>query len=98
MREADAFYARHIPATLGEGEQGVVRQAYASLLWSRKFFHYVVKDWLDGDPSQPPPPAVGEGVGSAMAPTETMRLSTAPRTGMMVRRISIGPPDRLCHH
>ena len=57
MREADAFYARHIPATLGEGEQGVVRQAYASLLWSRKFFHYVVKDWLDGDPAQPPPPA-----------------------------------------
>src|SRR5438132_479248 len=57
IREADAFYARHIPATLGEGEQSAVRQAYASLLWSRKFFHYVVKDWLDGDPAQPPPPA-----------------------------------------
>src|SRR6058998_3111766 len=57
IREADAFYARHIPGTLGEGEQAVVRQAYASLLWSKKFYHYVVKDWLEGDPAQPPPPA-----------------------------------------
>src|SRR5213076_1175016 len=56
IREADAFYARHIPGTLGEGEQAVVRQAYASLLWSKKFYHYVVKDWLEGDPAQPPPP------------------------------------------
>jgi hypothetical protein len=57
IREADAFYSRSIPPALGEGEQAVVRQAYASLLWSKKFFHYVVKDWLDGDPAQPPPPA-----------------------------------------
>jgi hypothetical protein len=57
IREADAFYARHIPASLGEGQQQVLRQAYASLLWSKKFFHYVVKDWLEGDPAQPTPPA-----------------------------------------
>ncbi|MDB6094016.1 MAG: glucosidase [Verrucomicrobia bacterium] len=35
----------------------VSRQAYAGLLWSKQFFHYVVKDWLEGDPAQPPPPA-----------------------------------------
>ncbi|MBS0664641.1 MAG: glucosidase [Verrucomicrobia bacterium] len=35
----------------------VARQAYAGLLWSKQFYHYVVKDWLDGDPDQPPPPA-----------------------------------------
>ena len=23
----------------------------------KQFYHYVVKDWLDGDPAQPPPPA-----------------------------------------
>src|SRR2546425_1171923 len=56
IRDADAFYARHIPGTLGEGEHAVVRQAYASLLWSKKFYHYVVRDWLEGDPAQPPPP------------------------------------------
>src|SRR5205814_273837 len=62
IREADAFYARHIPGTLGEGEQAIVRQAYASLLWSKKFYHYVVKDWLEGDPAQlPPPPSRRQG-------------------------------------
>jgi Glycosyl hydrolase family 63 C-terminal domain len=35
----------------------VARQAYAGLLWSKQFYHYIVKDWLDGDPAQPAPPA-----------------------------------------
>jgi len=35
----------------------VTRQAYAGLLWSKQFYHYIVQDWLDGDPEQPPPPA-----------------------------------------
>ena len=34
-----------------------MRQAFAGLLWSKQFYHYVVRDWLDGDPAQPPPPA-----------------------------------------
>ena len=33
------------------------RQAYAGLLWSKQFYHYIVRDWLEGDPQQPPPPA-----------------------------------------
>ena len=33
------------------------RQAYAGLLWSKQFYHYVVKDWLEGDPDQPKPPS-----------------------------------------
>ena len=35
----------------------MARQAYAGLLWSKQFYHYVVKDWLAGDADQPPPPA-----------------------------------------
>ncbi|MEO6005294.1 MAG: glucosidase [Opitutus sp.] len=35
----------------------VVRQAYAGLLWSKQFYHYIVRDWIDGDVAQPPPPA-----------------------------------------
>ena len=30
----------------------VARQAYAGLLWSKQFYHYVVNDWLDGDPQR----------------------------------------------
>src|SRR6185295_1519566 len=55
--EADAFYAARIPAGAGGEETRVVRQALAGLLWSRQFYHYVVRDWLQGDPAQPTPPA-----------------------------------------
>ncbi len=55
-READEFYAAHIPARLSSAETNVVRQAYAGLLWSKQFYHYIVRDWLDGDPQQLPPP------------------------------------------
>jgi hypothetical protein len=55
IREADEFYDSRIPAA-SEEERRVVRQGYAGLLWSKQFFYYVVKDWLDGDPSQPAPP------------------------------------------
>ncbi|MBI3319422.1 MAG: glucosidase, partial [Candidatus Omnitrophica bacterium] len=57
LQEADAFYAARIPAQLSDEERRVVRQAYAGLLWTKQFFHYAVKDWLDGDPLQPTPPA-----------------------------------------
>ncbi len=55
--EADAFYGARIPATLDRAERGVMRQAFASLLWSKQFFHYDVRAWLEGDPAHPAPPA-----------------------------------------
>ena len=56
MREADEFYTAHVPAKLNAEEKTIVRQAHAGLLWSKQFYHYIVRDWLDGDPQQPPPP------------------------------------------
>ena len=35
----------------------IARQAYAGLLMSKQFYHFIIKDWLDGDPTEPPPPA-----------------------------------------
>jgi hypothetical protein len=55
--EADAFYATVLPPELTPEEALTARQGYAGLLHSKQFFHYVVKDWLEGDPAQPPPPA-----------------------------------------
>ncbi len=43
--EADEFYARKISQSLITDQQHVVRQAYAGLLWSKQFYHYVVKEW-----------------------------------------------------
>ena len=56
IKEADGFYANHIPANLPVAAKNVARQAYAGLLWSKQFYYYVVKDWLNGDPEQPKPP------------------------------------------
>ena len=33
-----------------------MRQALGGMLWSKQFYHYDVKRWLAGDPTQPPPP------------------------------------------
>jgi Mannosylglycerate hydrolase MGH1-like glycoside hydrolase domain len=55
-READAFYATIIPDTLSPDGRMVMRQALAGLLWSKQFYHYVVREWLAGDPGQPAPP------------------------------------------
>jgi hypothetical protein len=55
--EADRFYAAHLPPEISADRRLVARQAYAGLLWSAQFYHYVVKDWLEGDPEMPPPPA-----------------------------------------
>ena len=56
IREADEFYARITPRDLSEDGRDVMRQAFAGLLWSKQFYHYVVHDWLTGDPAFPPPP------------------------------------------
>ena len=33
-----------------------MRQAYSGMLWSKQFYHYDVKTWLEGDPAGPEPP------------------------------------------
>ncbi|MBI1892998.1 MAG: glucosidase, partial [Candidatus Rokubacteria bacterium] len=54
--EADDFYATVIPTKLGDDGKLVMRQALAGMFWSKQWYHYDVRRWLEGDPSQPPPP------------------------------------------
>jgi hypothetical protein len=54
--EADVFFASRIPEDISAEQKRVSRQAYAGLLWSKQYYHYVVLDWLHGDPAYPPPP------------------------------------------
>ncbi|HEY1940467.1 MAG TPA: glucosidase [Candidatus Angelobacter sp.] len=56
--EADEFYAAIIPATTDDDTRNVMRQAFAGLLWTKQYYHYVVRDWLNGDPAEPLPPEV----------------------------------------
>jgi hypothetical protein len=44
--EADEFYGRLIPASLGEDTGRVLRQSYGGLLWSKQAYIYDVEGWL----------------------------------------------------
>ena len=57
ITEANEFYAAIEPAGIDEESRKVARQGYAGLLWSKQFYHYVIREWLSGDPGQPTPPA-----------------------------------------
>ncbi|KAA5542725.1 glucosidase [Roseiconus nitratireducens] len=54
IHEADEFYQSRIPESVDDGRRQIMRQAYAGLLWTKQFYHYVVDTWLDGDPNGPP--------------------------------------------
>ncbi len=56
IREADEFYETVIPKDLSNDARSVMRQSMAGLLWSKQFYHYVVEQWLEGDPAAPKPP------------------------------------------
>lgn len=56
MAEADEFYAGIIPENLSDDAKNVMRQSLAGMLWSKQFYHYDVKEWLEGDPAFSPPP------------------------------------------
>lgn len=55
IAEADEFYAGVIPEILSADAKNVMRQSLAGMLWSKQFYHYVIKQWLEGDPSCPHP-------------------------------------------
>jgi hypothetical protein len=57
LSEADEFYSTVIPQHLSPDAQSVMRQACAGMLWSKQFYHYVIEQWLKGDPATPAPPA-----------------------------------------
>jgi len=55
--EADEFYAGVVAEDTLAEDALTARRAFAGLLWGKQLYRYSVADWLEGDPSQPPPPA-----------------------------------------
>ncbi len=56
VAEADQFYEEKIPKHLPVEEKLICRQSYAGLLWTKQFYHFVVKDWLHHSPDGSPLP------------------------------------------
>lgn len=57
IEDADEFYHYLQKEIKTDEEKAVQRQAFAGMLWSKQFYYYDVRQWLKGDPTQPPPPA-----------------------------------------
>ncbi len=55
--EAAEFFAKRVPQHCGDDARNIQRQAFAGLLWSKQFYNYEVRAWLEGDPVGPPPPS-----------------------------------------
>lgn len=56
IEEANIFYNDIAAPELSDDARSVQRQAFAGMLWSKQFYHYVVKDWINGDEGLPRPP------------------------------------------
>ncbi len=77
--EADAFYAGLAPSGIDPEAATIQRRAFAGLLWSKQFYNYVVRDWLQGDPAMPPPPESRKHGRNAAGSTSTTTTSSRCR-------------------
>ena len=57
IAEADEFYADLQHGVPDADLRSIQRQSLAGMIWSKQFYHFNVRTWLNGDPAQPPPPA-----------------------------------------
>lgn len=54
--EMNEFYDCLCPAHIKDDLKNIQRQAFSGLLWTKQFYNYSVKQWLNGDPTGPKPP------------------------------------------
>ena len=55
-QEADEFYGSLVFGPISDDLKQIMRQALGGMLWMKQFYRFVQKEWLEGDPAQPPPP------------------------------------------
>lgn len=75
-READDFYQALTPG-LAEERAMIQRRTLAGLLWTKKFYFYPVIQWLEGDPTMPPPP-MNDGTAAMPFGRRCMRTISSP--------------------
>ena len=56
LTEADEFYADVQNGLEDADLRSIQRQAFAGMIWSKQFYRFNVRTWLNGDPTEPPPP------------------------------------------
>ena len=89
-READEFYAHLAIPPRSTDERRVVRQAYAGLLWSKQFYHYVVQR-LAGGRSRP----AGAAAAAPARPQRRLAPPLQPRRHLDARQVGVPLVRRL---
>jgi hypothetical protein len=54
--DSDEFYSRFNSGALSDDLRNIMRQALSGMMWSKQFYMFIQKDWIEGDPGQPAPP------------------------------------------
>ncbi|BGO93284.1 hypothetical protein NBRC10512_006198 [Rhodotorula toruloides] len=54
--DSDEFYSRFNSGALSDDLRNIMRQALSGMLWTKQFYMFIQKEWLEGDPGQPAPP------------------------------------------
>jgi len=54
--EANEFYSSLLFGPISDDLKQVMRQALGGMLWTKQFYYFVQKEWIEGDPAQPSPP------------------------------------------
>ena len=55
--EANEFYAGLVLGPISDDLKQIMRQALGGMMWTKQYYKFIHKEWMDGDPAQPPPPA-----------------------------------------
>ena len=55
-QEADEFYGSLMMGPMTDDLVSITRQALGGMLWTKQHYQFIQKEWLRGDPLQPPPP------------------------------------------
>ncbi|THH00906.1 hypothetical protein EW026_g1701 [Hermanssonia centrifuga] len=54
--EANEFYSGLVMGPISDDFKQIMRQAMGGMLWTKQYYQFVQKTWIEGDPAQPPPP------------------------------------------
>ncbi|PIG69526.1 hypothetical protein AARAC_009038 [Aspergillus arachidicola] len=54
--EADDFYYHISPLPMSDDLRNIQRQAFAGMMWTKQYYHFVWDQWANGDPAMIPPP------------------------------------------
>ncbi|OBZ68055.1 hypothetical protein A0H81_11924 [Grifola frondosa] len=54
--EANEFYNALVMGPITDDLRQIMRQALGGMLWTKQYYQFIQKEWLQGDPAQPPPP------------------------------------------